>query len=440
VRQVAPVKRPRARRFGRRSRVALSAAVVWLVLVSPAGAGTIGRANVDGSGVDQSFIPRPGSDPPFLALPYSIAVDHSQVYWTQILDDGMDPPLGIRRANLDGSRVETIVGGDGDEVGLLGAIAVGAGHLYWASDGGISRANLDGSAVERFFIPASAYDLVVAGRHIYWTWGSAIGRARLDGSGVEPFFITRTGSVRLAVGDRYIYWAWRPGAGRSCGGGPPSPPCRPPEQVIGRAKLDGSDVDRRFISDLPVGSSEYATAIAVDGGHIYWTDGGGGHIGRARVDGTHVEEAFIRNTSGPTDVAVAGGQLYWTNPQQRLISIVGSRLKLRRDRRTSVRLACPTLFSRELTLEPAAPCLGTVRLLTADAVRYRGGKRRVTLATARYRMMDGHRQTLQLRLSKRKAVLVRSNRRARTVRAIAEVDRPSYRAIVSEPMTMILAH
>jgi Low-density lipoprotein receptor repeat class B len=216
--------------------------------------------------------------------------------------------------------------------------------------------------------------------------------------------------------------------------------CRTLKAGIARARRDGSDLDRHLIPEVPIIFSVlYHLEIAVDGRHIYWTDSGGGHIGRARLDGTHIEEAFIRNASGPTDVAVAGGHVYWTNPQQRLLSILGSRLKLRRDLRTSTKLACPTLFP--LPSDPSPPCVGTLRLLTADPVRYLGDKRRVTLATARYTITEGKRQTLHLGLSERKAALVRSNPRTRRVRAVAEVERtPGDRAIVSEPMTMILAH
>src|SRR5215211_3977623 len=63
--------------------------VYWTDVVT----GEIGRANLDGSGVDKSFIPQARS-----AL--SVAVGGAHVYWTS-------PSTGtIGRANLDGSGVD----------------------------------------------------------------------------------------------------------------------------------------------------------------------------------------------------------------------------------------------------------------------------------------------------------------------------------------------
>ena len=55
------------------------------------GSGTIGRANLDGSGVDQSFI---------TGAQVGVAVDSQHVYWTNSSSDA------IGRANLDGSGVD----------------------------------------------------------------------------------------------------------------------------------------------------------------------------------------------------------------------------------------------------------------------------------------------------------------------------------------------
>jgi hypothetical protein len=424
------VTRPIASLFGLRSRVAVIlalAALACLVWVPPVGAGTIGRANLDGSGVDQSFIPRPGSDPSYLVLPNSIAVDRTHLYWNEAFGGPSEDQwwVGIRRANLNGSRVQTIVGSDRDSDSGAFWLAVQAGHLYWTSPPGISRANLDGSAVELGFITVQAWDVAVVGEHIYWTSPSdrAIGRARLDGSRVEPAFIRRTKDfpTHLAVDGRYLYWTnllrtrsgsyWTPATG------------------IGRAKLDGSGVDRRFIGATP----GPASGIAVDSRHLYWTDEGSGQIRRARIDGSHVEEAFVRTPMGLTDVAVAGGHLYWTSPNTPTgtvtIVIVGRRLTLRRDRSTSVQFACPSALSD-------GGCTGSVRLVTANRVRYRGSKRRVTLAAADLSTWSHKTQTLTLRLSKRKAALVRTNPRARTVRAIAQVVDAKDLTTVTKRMTV----
>jgi hypothetical protein len=116
------------------------------------------------------------------------------------------------------------------------------------------------------------------------------------------------------------------------------------------------------------------------------------------------------------------------------LSIKGSRLTLGQDRRTRVKLACPAA-------EESPPCAGTLRLTTANPVRYRGKKRHVTLAAARFRIGDGDAQAVKLRLAERKAALVRTTRTARAVKASARVvDAGGNRTTLTKQMRVKLAH
>jgi hypothetical protein len=81
------------------------------------------------------------------------------------------------------------------------------GYIYWVNSdtGSIGRANLDGTDVNQSFIPQAGanggvavdpgrYDwwdltLVPTDTHIYWTTGYGIGRANLDGTDVNVNFI-----------------------------------------------------------------------------------------------------------------------------------------------------------------------------------------------------------------------------------------------------------
>src|SRR5918994_701885 len=99
--------------------------------------------------------------------------------------------------------------------------------------------------------------------------------------------------------DAFVYWA--------------NP--APDAMAIGRAKLDGTGVDRKFIrvrTNTPI-------EVAVDASHVYWTANCcrsgffGGAVGRANLDGTDVEEGFIPATDGPVlDVSVDATHVYWT--------------------------------------------------------------------------------------------------------------------------------
>ncbi|HTZ65694.1 MAG TPA: hypothetical protein VMB51_16460 [Solirubrobacteraceae bacterium] len=237
------------------------------------GGATIGRANLDGSEVDQSFITA--------ASPTSsVAVDARHLYWTNYYEGT------IGRANLDGGEVEqSFITGANHPAG----VAVDAGHVYWTNyyEGTIGRANLDGGEVEQSFITGASepYGVAVDAEHVYWAnYGSfTIGRASLDGGEVEQSFITgASGPVEVAVDAEHVYWN-----NFFIG-------------TIGRANLDGSEVEQSFIT----GASE-PFGVAVDAGHVYWTNYHEGTIGRANLDGSEVEQSFITGASEPFGVAVA---------------------------------------------------------------------------------------------------------------------------------------
>ena len=76
-------------------------------------------------------------------------------------------------------------------------------------------------------------------------------------------------------------------------------------RAIGRAKLDGTHVRKRFIA--PVVSP---CGVAVDDRHVYWASANNRRrhvIGRANLDGTHVDKRFITGAGRPFGLAVGPG-------------------------------------------------------------------------------------------------------------------------------------
>jgi virginiamycin B lyase len=157
--------------------------------------------------------------------------------------------------------------------------------------------------------PASGRAAAVRG-YLYWTnttggppkFGGVIGRARLDGTDVNQKFITGASfpSVVLVFG-RYLYWANTgplPNGAGTIGAG-----------TIGRARLNGTDVNQKFIT----GASQPVGLTAAHGS-LYWTNHTG-WIGHARLNGTHVNQKFIKTAqpNGPDDVVVGSGHIYWAN-------------------------------------------------------------------------------------------------------------------------------
>ena len=210
----------------------LAVAVDGAYLYWAGGSNNIARSNLDGTGVNKSFILNP-SPPPSSSI-YGLAVDGAHVYWTSA-DAGT-----IGRANLDGTDVnQSFIAGASDPRG----VAVDGAHVYWANSatGTIGRANLDGTGVNQSFIAGAAdpRGVAVDGAHVYWG-GTGIGRANLDGTGIDPSFIDLN-VLGLAVDGAYLYWG---NVGNPASG---SATLYNHSSGIGRANLDGTGVDQCFM-------------------------------------------------------------------------------------------------------------------------------------------------------------------------------------------------
>jgi virginiamycin B lyase len=209
----------------------------------------------------------------------------------------------IGRARLNGTGVNQrfITGAAGAAM-----LAISSGYLYWANTGGrggaggdtIGRARLNGTDVNQRFITGARLPVGVAaaGGYIYWTNNATgtIGRAHLNGTGVDQRFIKTAqpnGPDAVVVGSGHIYWA--------------------NDYTIGRASLNGTHVNQRFIA-VPNGPKGVA-GLAVNSRYIYWTDERGGEIGRAKLNGTDVSQRFIKGASIPTALGIDAQDLYWTN-------------------------------------------------------------------------------------------------------------------------------
>jgi hypothetical protein len=127
--------------------VAVDAAHVYWTNVDPRNnfAGTIGRANLNGTGVDQFFIAGVGE-------PHGVAVDAAHVYWA----NGLDGRIG--RANLNGSGVDqNFIAGPGAPV--VSGVAVDAGRSF--AFGEVQRNNTKGTAKLTTTVPGPG-ELVLA--------------------------------------------------------------------------------------------------------------------------------------------------------------------------------------------------------------------------------------------------------------------------------------
>jgi hypothetical protein len=186
--------------------------------------------------------------------------------------------------------------------------------VYWANDSVIGRANPDGTGVDPSFIvpdggppyadPISG--VAVDGAHVYWQSGSSIGRANHDGTGVEAFITGLYNPGGVAVDGAHVYWTDDRPFGH---------PSFTRDDAIGRARLDGTRVDQAFIS---FSRTAFPAAVAVDRAHVYWASeiyqATYGSIARADLDGTDVDQRFITLPErGSRGVAADGTYVYWSN-------------------------------------------------------------------------------------------------------------------------------
>jgi hypothetical protein len=134
---------------------------------------------------------------------------------------------------------------------------------------------------------------------LYWGNSDQVERMNFDGtyrSNVPDFsrfypgfYIRSTGQVcGVAVDATHVFWG-----NRSSG-------------AIGRANLDGSDPNDAFIVD-----ADEPCGVAVDASHVYWANLGGTTLGRANLDGTDVDQNFVEAGNRPCGVAVNGSNLFW---------------------------------------------------------------------------------------------------------------------------------
>lgn len=253
------------------------------------GAGTIGRANLDGTEPNPNFI----TDP---VQPRSVFVTATHIYWVDI--SGNDK---IGRAKLDGTEVNNSFITFG-VVNITG-IAVTSTHIYWTNSQAdvIGRANIDGSGVTATFIadPVNPVDIAIDDTYVYWCDEEAIGRAKLDGTEANSSFITTpSDAISMAVNDTHIYWV-NEGA-----------------NSIGRANIDGTGATNSFMTGL-----KDPFYVAVNDTHIFWSDFEESAVGRAKLDGTEKIVKFVSGMTTPNGVAV--GKAYFVDPTER-IEFLGS--------------------------------------------------------------------------------------------------------------------
>jgi hypothetical protein len=231
--------------------------------------GTIGRANLDGTAVEDGFIPTGGH-------PLAVAVNSSYIYWAN------QSTGSIGRANLDGTGADPnfITG-----INKPWGVALTPTAIYWPSfgDNKIGRANLDGSGKNLGLVTTvgAPCSVAVDAGHVYWgSLGtpSFIGRASLTGSEPKPEWVDLETYVPcgLATNSANVFFSDTGFLGGFA-------------HEIGRVNINGGPPDKSII-----GEAEGPCGLAVFGSKLYWANQATDTIGVANTDATQVNESLVQ--------------------------------------------------------------------------------------------------------------------------------------------------
>lgn len=201
-----------------------------------------------------------------------VAANSSYIYWTK---SGVASAATIGRIKVDGTGEEpNFIPGpaSGSRLG----VAVNTDYIYWINaSGSIGRANIDGTGVDDAFVTVAtgANNIALSDSHIYWTDGGGVSRVQLDGQNLEEDIVAASGAFGIVTDANYLYWSnFANGSGTT----------------IGRAGLDGSASNPNFITGLSGPSG-----LNISSGYIHWGNFGTRTVGRAAIDGTGANAAWL---------------------------------------------------------------------------------------------------------------------------------------------------
>jgi virginiamycin B lyase len=264
-------------------------AYIYWAIGGPQGSGgtTIARAATDGSGINRGFATGASN-------PAGLVVSGNYIYWAN------DATSSIGRANLNGS--------DPDPTWIpnltrsAAGIAIDGSYIYW-TDGVqyIGRATIGGTGVDQTFINVGTgttpFGIAVQSGKIYVGTENQIRTVPATGGTISPLGPSlgqELSETALAIAGGYVYFG-EFGTGNDAN----------MVDGIGRMQLDGAGETGSYITGLQIPGG-----LASDGTYLYWSDSTAGEIGRALIGSegaTNIDYDFISEPDDPFGVAVDAG-------------------------------------------------------------------------------------------------------------------------------------
>jgi len=435
---------------------------IYWASVGPATRG-LGRASIDGTGLENSFIPISSAN-----SPRGVDVDGTYIYFAC----GEASNCGrIDRADLNGTNVVKPFITTGGLTQPCG-VAVDDAHVWWASPGSnsIGRADLNGANPDNLFITGTtaACGVISDGTYVYWTntGGSTIGRAKVDGSEVDQAFLTGGNSpCGIDFDATYLYWAnfgngtisragpggveanFITGAFKPCGVAVDDLCCLVAQYTLSVAKTGsgtgsitsaptGIDCGATCSHDYDDGTSVTLTATAADGSSFDgWSGGGCSGTGTCVLTihaDTPLTATFTANPPPPPPIVPASlPQLPALPATLGLIgspSVHGDRALLHIACNGAATQSC-TGSATATTTETLAADGHTVKGLTATVRKRRSLK--VVVGRTNFSVPGGQTRTVTLKLNAKGKRLLKRFKRLPARVVVSTVDAAGKRKIVA---------